>query len=332
MALRSKKTKQKVQGSATDDKDAFVLEDGREPECLDEVLKILEDRYAEWMMRRVGLISDDKEKKKHNPSSASLPKLRVARPSLDNLLLLASNKEKEAANALKDEGRRDSDGLKKEQKAKKSKKNVKDENAANKHTYTKHHHEGSNYYMGDHNYNAATWGVAYGTAIAPPTGVSHEEQYAQQVYHQQSIAASLPVNVIPGGTVSQSLPQTRSYGYSSSYLTATPAPAMPSIPEALELDSVIGSHQESPEDFFASLSLDAEVAAAGEGGNDHSDQEVEMQKQSYALDAELAQPYAYEHQAYEYYAPASTSAPTQEGSSAYDLFMNFPYPEHSLQP
>jgi hypothetical protein len=318
MALRSKKIKQKALGSATDDKDAFVLEDGREPECLDEVLKILEDRYAEWMMRRVGLISNDKEKKKHNPSSACLPKLRVARPSLDNLLLLASNKEKEAANALKDEDRRDSDGMKKE-KAKKSKKNVKDENAANKHNYTKH--EGSNYYMGEHNYNAnaANWGIAYG-----------EEQYAQQVYHQQSIAASLPV--IPVGTVSQPSPQTHSYGYSSSYLTATPAPAMPSIPEALELDSVIGSHQESPEDFFASLSLDAEVAAAGDGGEDHSDQEVEMQKQSYALDAELAQPYAYDHQAYEYYAPASTSAPTQEGNSAYDLFMNFPYPEHSLQP
>lgn len=90
MALKSKKHNQQNSSYHQYDKDAFVLPDGTEPQSLDDVLKILEDRYAAQMMRQVGLISSDKEKKKQNPSSASLPKMRVARPSLDNLLSLAS--------------------------------------------------------------------------------------------------------------------------------------------------------------------------------------------------------------------------------------------------
>jgi hypothetical protein len=124
MALRSKKNynKNMQRELQAQDKDAFTLADGSEPQSLDDVLKILEDRYAEQMMRQVGLISNDREKKKQNPSSASLPKLRVARPSLDNLLSLAAAVGKGKPGSASERSSVEEKGSKKSKKVKESKK------------------------------------------------------------------------------------------------------------------------------------------------------------------------------------------------------------------
>jgi len=320
MALKSKKHNQQNNSNSYQhhDKDAFVLPDGTEPQSLDDVLKILEDRYAAQMMRQVGLISSDKEKKKQNPSSASLPKLRVARPSLDNLLSLAS-----AAAAGKTSERGSFEEL--VTGTKKKKKSSKDKESGKKSSGKE-----------------SSGGIRGSSTSSSPSGVNQD---ADASGNEVNLNRMTPLKLAPAPTpILGSIPENESL-------------AVDKVPVDLNAYAPPSFGSETAMDFFAALSWDGGAAAAGAGGEGSGSgvaatvpvageelgsvysaqatlsalsKEAEVvrlpaQANADERSAVYDQQYHAQPQSYDYASYMPSSA--EERNGAYDLFMSYPYPD-----